>query len=362
MTVPLLPFPPLLALESIRDAFYVVDAQWRIVFFNAAAERHFGCSREDMLGRTVYEVFAAASRSPFDPPFREAMRTRTAARIEAESVRGDGRWVEVEATPCGDGLCVQVRDITARKQVELQLRERESELAEADRRKDEFLAVLSHELRNPLAPLTNVLRLLERSARIGDDERDLIAVAERQRARLMGLVDDLLEIARASRDKITLRLEPTPIANLVRDATESVGPDVAVRGQRLAIELPVSTVRLVCDPARIVQVLENLLHNASKYTPDGGSIRIAAHVVDDSVEIEVSDDGIGIASSDLERIFEPFTQLEPAAVRASGGLGIGLALVRRLVELHGGSVAVFSEGLGRGARFTVRLPRSHPGV
>ena len=114
--------------------------------------------------------------------------------------------------------------------------------------------------------------------------------------------------------------------------------------------------------ARIVQVLENLLHNASKYTPDGGSIRIAAHVVDDSVEIEVSDDGIGIASSDLERIFEPFTQLEPAAVRASGGLGIGLALVRRLVELHGGSVAVFSEGIGRGARFTVRLPRSHPGV
>jgi PAS domain S-box-containing protein len=360
MTAPTPPFPPLLALESIRDAFYVVDAQWRIVFFNAAAERHFGRSRDDVLGRSVYEVFPAASQSPFDPPFREAMRWRTAARVEAESVRGDGRWVEVEVTPCGDGQCVQVRDITVRKQVELQLREREAQLADADRRKDEFLAVLSHELRNPLAPLTNVLRLLERSGRIGDDERDLIAVAERQRARLMALVDDLLEIARASRDKITLRCEPTQIANLVRDATESVGPDVAARGQRLSIELPLGAARLVCDPARIVQVLENLLHNASKYTPDGGSIRIIARVFPAAIEIEVSDDGIGIASADLERIFEPFTQLQPGAMRASGGLGIGLALVRRLVTLHGGSVVASSEGVGRGARFTVRLPRSQP--
>ncbi|RPH41559.1 MAG: PAS domain S-box protein [Burkholderiales bacterium] len=356
------PFPPLLALESIRDAFYVVDAHWRIVFFNACAERHFGRTREEVLGRTVWEAFPSAAGSPFDAPFVAAMRERAVARVEAESVRRDGRWVEVEASPCGDGMCLQVRDITARKHIELQLLEREARLADADRNKDEFLAVLSHELRNPLAPLTNVLRLLARSAALGTDERALLAMAERQRARLAALVDELLEVTRVSSGKIDLRCEPVSVGSAVREALESVAAEVAARGQRVELAIRAAEDEVLADPVRIAQMLENLLHNAVKYTPRGGEIRVSVRGAGAAVEVEVADDGIGIAPDDLPRIFEPFVQLEAGRGRAEGGLGIGLALVRRLAALHGGAIGVRSEGAGRGAAFTLRLPYGGPGA
>jgi PAS domain S-box-containing protein len=351
------PFPPLLALESIRDAFYVVDADWRIVFFNACAERHFGRPRSDVIGLTVWQAFASAAGSPFDEPFKAAMRERRVARIEAESVRGDGRWVEVEASPCGTGMCLQVRDITERKRIEMRLLEREAKLRDADRRKDEFLAMLAHELRNPLAPLTNVLRLLGRSAALGESEQGLLAVAERQRAQLARLVDDLLDVSRITRGKIALRCEPMSVPSAVRDAIESVRSGIEARGQRVGLELDGRPADIVADPARIAQILENLLHNASKYTAAGGTIRVVVAERDDTVEIRVEDDGIGIDPANLERLFEPFAQLDTSLERSTGGLGIGLALVRRLAELHGGTAAAASEGLGRGARFSVRLPR-----
>ncbi len=358
------PFPPLLALESIRDAFYVCDPAWRIVFFNACAERHFGRRREEVLGRSVYEVFPAAAGSAFDVPFRRAMRDRATARVEAPSVRQDGRWVEVEVSPCGEGLSVQVRDITDRKAIETRLREREASLADADRRKDEFLAVLSHELRNPLAPLTNVLRLLERSTALGGPERELLAIAERQRVQLSRLVDDLLEVSRVTRGKSTLRREPVSVREAVRDAIESADPYVRARGQRLEATLPEGDAAggglVDADPARVAQILGNLLHNASKYTPDGGAIRVVAADRGDEVELRVEDTGIGIDPAQLPRLFEPFVQLDEDGRRPDGGLGIGLALVRRLAELHGGRAWATSEGPGRGARFSVTLPRHRP--
>jgi len=347
----------MLALESIRDAFYVCDADWRIVFFNTCAERHFGRARADVLGRTVWEVFPLAAASPFAAPFRAAMTERRPARVEAASVRGDGRWVEVEANPCGDGMSLQVRDIDARKRIEQRLRERESRLAEADRRKDEFLAMLSHEMRNPLAPLTNVLRLLGRSPVLGAAERDWVAIAERQRAQLARLVDDLLEVSRIGRGKIVLRPEPMSIPESVRGAVESIGPIVAERDQRLQVTVPRDMADLVADPARVTQMLENLLQNASKYTPQGGALRIEVLDRPAEVEIRVSDDGIGIDPAQLQTLFEPFVQLDHGLARSDGGLGIGLALVRRLAQLHGGGASAHSEGLGRGACFTVRLPR-----
>lgn len=351
-------FPPMLALESIRDAFYVCDADWRIVFFNACAERHFGRTRAEVLGLTIWEIFPSAADSAFSAPFRAAMIARRPARVEAASVRGDGRWVEVEATPCGDGMSLQVRDIDERKRIEQRLVERESRLAEADRRKDEFLAMLSHEMRNPLAPLTNVLRLLERSDALGPAERGWVAVAERQRAQLARLVDDLLEVSRIGRGKIVLRPEPMSIPASVRGAVESIGPVVAGRGQRLQVAMPEAMADIVADPARVTQILENLLQNASKYTPHGGSIRIEAVDLPGEVEVRVSDDGIGIDPAHLETLFEPFVQLDHGLARSDGGLGIGLALVRRLAQLHGGSASAHSEGLARGACFTVRLPRA----
>jgi PAS domain S-box-containing protein len=351
------PFPPLLALESIRDAFYVVDAEWRIVFFNACAEQHFGLPRAAALGRSVFEAFPSARGSAFEAPFRAAMLARTTARVEAPSVRDDGRWVEVEVAPCGDGLCVQVRDITGRRRIEQALREREARLAEDDRRKDEFLAILSHELRNPLAPLTNVLRLLERSERLGAAEHGLLAVAERQRARLARLVDDLLEVSRITRGKILLRREPTPVRLAIRDAVESVAGIAAERGQRIDVALPAHDCTIDADPARVVQILGNLLHNATRHAPAGGTIRVRVVESAHDVRIDVEDDGAGIAPQDLERLFQPFVQLGDDARRTDGGLGIGLALVRRLAELHGGSASAASDGPGRGARFEVVLPR-----
>jgi len=355
------PFPPLLALESIRDAFYVVDARWRIVFFNACAERHFGRRRDEVLGRSVYEVFPAATGSAFDAPFVRAMAERGTARVEAPSVRQDGRWVEVEVAPCGDGLCVQVRDISARKAIETRLLEREASLADADRRKDEFLAVLSHELRNPLAPLTNVLHLLERSETLGERDRGLVAIAERQRAQLARLVDDLLEVSRVTRGKIPLRCAPMSVRAAVRDAIETAAPLARERGQRIDPVLPEDDGTIEADRARVAQILGNLLHNASKYTPDGGVIRVEAAWRGDAVVLAVEDTGIGVDPAQLPRLFEPFVQLDPAGARADGGLGIGLALVRRLAELHGGRASAASEGTGRGARFEVVLPCGGPG-
>jgi PAS domain S-box-containing protein len=354
---PPLPFPPLLALEGIREAFYVCDPQWRIVFFNACAERHFGRRREEVLGRSVYDVFPAAAGSAFDGPLRRAMLERGTARVEAPSVRQDGRWVEVEVAPCGDGLSVQVRDISERKAIETRLREREASLAEADRRKDEFLAVLSHELRNPLAPLTNALRLLERSEALGAPEREWLSIAGRQRAQLKRLVDDLLEVSRVSRGLIALRCESMSVRAAVRDALEGAEPLARDRGQRLEATLPGDACIVEADPARIAQILGNLLHNASKFTPEGGTIRLIALERDHEVELRVEDTGIGIEAAQLPRLFEPFVQLDAGEGRAAGGLGIGLALVRRLAELHGGRAGAASDGPGRGAAFSVTLPR-----
>jgi PAS domain S-box-containing protein len=353
-------FPPLLALESIRDAFYVVDADWRIVFFNANAERHFGRARGEVLGRSVFEVFPTASGSAFEAPFRDAMRGRTGARVEAGSVSGDGRWVEVEVAPCGDGLSVQVRDVTERKRIETLLREREAGLAEADRRKDEFLAVLSHELRNPLAPLTNALRLLERSPAIGEHERTLLAIAQRQRAQLVRLVDDLLDVSRVTRGKVALHPGSVRVADALRDAIESVAPAARERALHVETSLPDAGLTIVADPARLAQILGNLLHNAVRYARRSGTVRVVATPLGADVRIDVEDDGAGIAAADLPRLFEPFVQLDAGEHRAAGGLGIGLALVKRLAELHGGTAFAASPGPGRGATFSVTLPRAGP--
>jgi signal transduction histidine kinase len=235
----------------------------------------------------------------------------------------------------------------------------EHRLLEADARKDEFLAMLAHELRNPLAPLANALHVLQRRGSMDETDRRMMEMAVRQVRQLRRLVDDLLEVGRITRGKIELRREPMDVAAAVRAASESVGEPFAVRGQRLALLLPPEPVRVVADPARIAQVLGNLLNNASKYTPEGGSVSVEVRNEADAVVIRVSDDGIGLEAEKIPLLFELFSQIDATIDRSQGGLGIGLAMVRRLVELHGGSVVAESPGLGRGSTFTVRLPRVH---
>jgi signal transduction histidine kinase/ActR/RegA family two-component response regulator len=272
-------------------------------------------------------------------------------------VRKDGRRLDVAITisPIRDeageivGAATIARDITGRKRAEAALRE-------ADRRKDEFLATLAHELRNPLAPLSNALQVLTLA---GDDRgsaEQARRLMERQLSHLVRLVDDLLDVSRITTGKIELRKERVDVKAIVDSALETCGPFIEQSGHQLAVSLPPGPLPLDADVTRLAQVVFNLLHNAAKYTDRGGHIALTAEQEASDVVITVRDDGIGIAPEALPRLFEIFSQADHSLGRAQGGLGIGLSLVRGLVELHGGTVSVHSAGLGRGSEFTVRLP------
>jgi signal transduction histidine kinase/integral membrane sensor domain MASE1/ActR/RegA family two-component response regulator len=232
-------------------------------------------------------------------------------------------------------------------------------LQEEDRRKDEFLATLSHELRNPLAPISNALQILRLAERDPSLREEALATADRQLRAMVRLVDDLMDVSRITRGEVPLRRERTTLAELVSRAVETSRPLIGALGHELTVELSTEEIGLDVDPTRIAQVLSNLLNNAAKYSDRGGRVRVAARVAEDGgVAISVRDSGIGVAPRDLARIFEPFMQVDRSLERSRGGLGVGLTLVRRLVESHGGSVTARSDGLGRGSEFTVRLPPS----
>jgi signal transduction histidine kinase/DNA-binding response OmpR family regulator len=237
-----------------------------------------------------------------------------------------------------------------------ELRGRAEELAEADRRKDEFLAMLGHELRNPLAPVLNGLQILREEGAAPDARRRALDAADRQVRHLVRLVDDLVDVSRIRTGKVELRSGAVELARIVEDAVAAVEPLARGQGQELAVELPDRPVRTTGDAVRLTQVLENLLHNATKYTDPGGHIRLAATVDAGQIVVRVVDDGIGIAPDLLPRIFDTFVQGKQPANRERGGLGLGLTLVRSLVEMHGGSVSAASDGPGRGSAFEVRLP------
>ncbi len=247
-------------------------------------------------------------------------------------------------------------DTTALKQAEVALKE-------ADRRKDEFLAMLSHELRNPLAPIRNAVTLLQGDASAPLREQ-ACAILDRQVDHMIRLVDDLLDIARISRGSIGLQKRPVALSAVVESAVETSRPLIEERGHRLTLALPEAPVVLSADPVRLAQVIANLINNAAKYTPRGGRIALSAGSGAGQVTVAVEDNGIGIAPESLPRVFDMFGQIDGGRRRAPGGLGIGLALARQLVQLHGGIIEAHSAGPGKGSRFTVRipLPESAPAV
>jgi signal transduction histidine kinase/ActR/RegA family two-component response regulator len=249
-------------------------------------------------------------------------------------------------------------EVVERKRLEQELRCRAEQLVEADRRKDAFLAMLGHELRNPLAPLRNAVEVMRRLG-LTDPKLDWArAVIDRQVAHMTRLVDDLLDVSRVSRGRITLRMEPVALAEVVVRAVESSRPLLEARRHKLTVELPDEPVRLEADPVRLAQVVNNLLNNAAKYTAEGGRVRLTAERQVEEVVLRVGDNGVGIAPEMLSRVFDPFSQAEQTLDRSAGGLGLGLTLVKSLVEMHGGRVEAFSEGVGRGSEFVVRLPVS----
>lgn len=245
--------------------------------------------------------------------------------------------------------------LEARQGAEAQLQAVNARLSAADRRKDEFLATLSHELRNPLAPMRSALDVLKMKLHGVADDR-LMSVFDRQLRHLTRLVDDLMEVSRITQGRIQLEQEPVELAALVRSAAQDVRSLMEAARHTLKVSLPQHSVVVNGDATRLVQVVLNLLTNAAKYTPDGGLVSLELTRDKEQAVLRVRDNGIGIASEALASVFDMFSQLEPALERSKGGLGIGLALVRGLVQLHGGTICADSAGLGRGSEFTMRLP------
>jgi two-component system, sensor histidine kinase len=228
----------------------------------------------------------------------------------------------------------------------------------ANRRQNEFLAMLAHELRNPLSPLAMAASLLERDAGAAPQQLKLARVIGRQVDHMARLLDDLLDAARISSGKITLEVEALALADVLRHAVETVQPRIAERGQTLDVDLPDEAVAVAGDKVRLAQVFTNLLGNASKYTGDGGRLALAAQAGHDEIVVTVRDNGTGIAADVLPYIFDLFTQGPRSLARSEGGLGVGLNVVRNLVGMHHGTVEAHSDGPGLGSRFTVRLPRA----
>jgi CheY-like chemotaxis protein/nitrogen-specific signal transduction histidine kinase len=293
-----------------------------------------------------------------DLPMQYAIAHRCRVTSDIEIVRGDGSMVYVQndVEPLYDASgdvcgCVSVCvDITERKRVEDVLRE-------ADRRKDEFLATLSHELRNPLAPIRNALELMRRP--VGDDVQErALAIMGRQLQQLVRLTDDLLDVSRITTNRLEIRSDEIDARVVIASAVETTQPLLDAAGHSLTVTVPDSPLWLHGDFTRLAQAIANLLNNAVKYTDRGGQVSISAEAAGDDVILQVRDTGIGIDPALMPRIFDMFMQVDRSTDRSRSGLGIGLTLARRLVELHGGRMAADSLGPGHGTTFTVRLPQS----
>jgi PAS domain S-box-containing protein len=322
---------------------------------------YLGKTAEQMRGWAWVEALHPDDRERSRAAWSAAAAAGTPYEVEYRIRRHDGvyRWHVGRALPMRDaarrvlrwyGTCT---DIHERKRLEQELRQRAEELALADRKKDEFLALLAHELRGPLAPLLNALEVLRLR---GHDPGTFVTVrelAERQVRQLARLVDDLLDVSRIARGKLALKKQRVDVVRLVTQAVEAVRPLMEVRNHQLNMLLPPQPLELEADPTRLVQVLTNLLTNAAKYTEPGGTVWVSAERDRGDVLLKVRDTGVGLPADLVPRLFELFAQAEPGS---QGGLGIGLHLVRGLVEMHGGSVLAFSEGPGEGSEFVVRLP------
>jgi PAS domain S-box-containing protein len=364
--------------ESSDDAIISKNLDGIIVSWNKAAERLYGYTAEEVVGKPI--ALLVPPDQPDELPGIMA-RLRRGERIEHfETVRvcKDGRRLDVSLTispvkGAGGriiGASKIARDITARKQAEEMLRQSEARfrqiatenaslleaLKEADHRKDEFLAILAHELRNPLAPVKNAVQILQAKGPPVPELQWARGVIDRQVRQLTRLVDDLLDVSRINKGKIELRKERAPLAEVVNGAVEASRPLIEKWGHKLTVALPAEPLFLEADQARLSQVVQNLLNNAAKYTEQGGRIWLTAERQGDQALIRVKDTGIGIPPAMLSRIFDMFTQVDRSLERSQGGLGIGLTLVQRLVELHGGTVKVVSPGPGKGSEFTIRLP------
>jgi PAS domain S-box-containing protein len=324
----------------------IVDFRWQYV--NAAATRLLQKDADALIGRRVENDFPGAWGEPgLFEGYVSVISNQQSFQTELRASKG-GSWFRIIATPLEDAVAVWFADITERKR-------QEHALQDADRRKDEFLATLAHELRNPLAPIRQAA-LIARNGQVSDTQRLWAhSIIERQVQHMSLLLDDLLDVSRITRGTLSLRKQVVALRTIVNSAVETARPLIDSRNHVLEVEVPAG-LQLEADPLRLSQILANLLTNAAKYTPHGGRIRLRAQVEQGAAVVRVEDTGIGLAPEDMQRIFEMFSQADSSSESVHAGLGIGLALSKGLVELHGGAIEAHSGGPGTGSEFVVRVP------
>jgi PAS domain S-box-containing protein len=338
--------------QALADALPAVvtlcSRDLRFLYINRLGAKWLRRTPQEVIGKPMAEIIGTQALAQIRPYIDRVLAGEEVSyEREVEYLAAGRRWASVHFAPVGDGWVAVITDIHERKRMEVALRE-------ADRRKDQFIATLAHELRNPLAPIRTAVAILGRES----SEQDRAwsrGVIERQVGHMSRLVEDLLDVARVTSGKLLLRRQRITLESALGAAIEASRPLMDDAGHRFTTRLPSAPVVLDADPTRLAQALSNLLNNAAKYTPPGGAIELSASLEGGEVEIAVTDNGMGFPPELAHQIFEPFTQWAPAD-RPAAGLGIGLSLVKGVVALHDGSVTAKTDGPGKGSRFAVRLP------
>ncbi|MDP9108453.1 MAG: ATP-binding protein [Pseudomonadota bacterium] len=339
--------------KNMEEAFTLFDHEFNIVDANDAACRLVGITRTELVGSNHWEQFPGTYESDLGGMYRKVLADGHSRSIENHYVYADGRqaWYEVRAFKVGTHVAVLFRDVTERRAMI-------EALQEADRRKDEFLAMLAHELRNPLAPIMTAGEILARIANPDAPTATATAVIRRQSRHMTRLIDDLLDVARVTQGRIHLDMVTVDIAEVIAQAVETCAPQLQAKQHHWTLSVDKSAPLYVHgDAVRLVQCVGNVLANAIKYTDARGEIEVRVRGEEALVTITIADSGSGIASSLLPQVFDLFVQSRRTLDRSHGGLGVGLAVVKRLVEMHGGSVRAQSEGEGKGSTFEIQLPR-----
>ena len=343
--------------DSSDDAIVSKTLDGIVTSWNPAATRLFGYAPEEIIGRPITTIIPSELCTQEDEILARLRRGERMEHFETVRLTKDGRRIDISLTvsPVRDedgtimGASKIARDITQRKRDELALRE-------AARQKDEFLATLAHELRNPLAPICAAAELLRTAKTLAPELRAATAILERQARQMTHLVDDLLDMARITSGRIRLHPEPIDLAELLRAVIDTHRQSAEMARHQVMFAAPNGSLHVRGDPIRLTQIFSNILHNAVKYTPAGGKIEVALRMDDGQAVASIRDNGMGIPAEMLDHIFEPFAQLDRSFDRPDTGLGIGLALAKRLVELHQGRIEARSAGRGRGTEFLIRLP------
>lgn len=343
--------------ESIDYGVWICDANGKNTYASDSFLRMVGLTQEECSRYGWSNVLHPADAEATVKDWKECVRSGSRWDREHRFQGVDGKWHYVLAR--GVPVRNEAGQITSYVGINLDidhLKQVEAELRDNDRRKDEFLAILAHELRNPLAPIVNSLQVFKTLGINGEVQRSSLEMIERHVQHLVRLVDDLLDVSRAMRGKIELRQERVDLAAIVMRAVEIAQPLIDAKNHRLEIVIPETSVFLFADPVRLAQSIGNLLTNAAKYTEKSGHIRVSAQEAGNQLILRVSDNGIGIESDMLSNIFDLFVQGDQSTTKSQGGLGVGLTLVRNLIEMHGGTIEAFSAGAGQGSEFVVHLP------